>query len=140
MEEDALPDTLRDDVQSLAAARVVDLLLTPEETVQLASTDGWQPAAAAVNLTRPAFWICPEAALEGFLHIIAEVQAHQPSAVADWLAAGCQGLAGTTPTADTAERLRELADATAHRLDADPPTRAAMLQVADSVARHATQQ
>jgi len=140
VEENALPDTLRDDVKALAAGRVVDLLLTTEETVQLAAADGWQPTMAAVNLARSAFWICREAALDSFLHVIDEVQAHQPSAVIGWLAAACQGLAGTTPAPDTTEKLRELAGATADRLNADPPTRAAMLQVADTVAHHANQQ
>jgi hypothetical protein len=140
MEEGVLPDTLRDDVQALAAARVVDLLLTPEEIIQLASAENWQPAVAAVSLSRPAFWICYDPALETFLQVIDQIQSHQPNAVLGWLAAGCQGLAGVAPAADAARRLRELADTTADQLGADPPTRAAMLQVADDVARQHTTQ
>lgn len=135
IEEGTLPDTLRHDAQALAAARVVDLVLTPEEITRLASADDWQPAAAAVNLSRPAFWICYNAALTTFLKVIDQVQQHQPDAVHGWLAAGCKGLAEATHRASAAERLRNLADATADKLGADPPTRAAMLQIADDVAR-----
>lgn len=138
IEEGILPDTLREDIQALAAARVVDLMLTTEEMVQLASSDGWRPAAAAVTLTRPAFWICYDPAVEAFLQVIEQVQAHEPSAAPGWLAAGCQGLAGITPTPDVTRRLRELADTTTHRLDADALTRAALVQVADGVAQQNT--
>lgn len=135
IEEGILLDTLRDDAQALAAARVVDLLLTPEEITRLASADDWQPAAAAVNLSRSAFWIGYEPALETFLQVVDQVRLHQPNAVLGWLAAGCLGLAGVAHSASVPERLRKLADATADKLDADPPARSVMLQLAADVAR-----
>jgi hypothetical protein len=135
IEEGVLLDTLRDDAQALASARVVDLLLTPEEIIQLASADDWQPAAAAINLSRPAFWIGYEPALETFLQVIDQVRSHQPNGVLGWLAAGCLGLAGVAHPASAPERLRKLADATADKMDADPPARSVMLQLAADVAR-----
>ena len=108
--------------------------------IQLASSDGWRPAAAAVTLTRPASWICYDPAVETFLQVIEQVQAYEPSATPGWLAAGCQGLAGVTPTPDVTRRLRELADTTAGRLHADALTHAALLQVADDVAQQNTRQ
>ena len=109
IEDNTLPDTLRTDVQALAAARVVDLTLTPDELLHLAAADGWQPEAAATVVTRPAYWASYQPALDTFLQLIGNVSAQAPATIPTWLAAACHGLAASIPATDIPTRLADLA-------------------------------
>jgi len=134
IEDGTLPDTLRADVQALAAAGVVDLTLAPEELLHLAAADGWQPTAAATVVTRPAYWASYQPAVDTFLQLIGNVSSHAPAAIPAWLTAACHGLAASIPAADIPARLADLAHATATGLYADTRTRDTLVQIAHDVA------
>jgi len=136
VEDGTLPDTLRTDVQALAAAGVVDLILTPEELLHLAADESWRPASAAAALTRAAFWTCYQPALETFLKIIGDVSSHAPATVPAWHAAACHGLATSIPAADVPDRLADLAEAVDAHLQADVQTCGALIRVSTEVATH----
>ena len=117
IEDGTLPDTLRTDVQALAAAGVVDLILTTEELLGLAADERWRPASAAAALTRAAFWTRYQPALETFLEIIGNVSTYVPAVIPAWHAAACHGLATSIPAADVPDRLANLADAAATEVE-----------------------
>ncbi len=120
----------------------MDLTLTPDELLHLAAADGWQPVAPAAAVTRPAYWLCYQPALDTFHQLIVNISAYTPAAIPAWLAAACHGRAASTPAATgIPDPLAGLPHATAGSVHADTRTRDTLIKIArDAASRYDSRQ
>jgi hypothetical protein len=130
IETGRLPDTLRDDVLHLARGFTVDLMLTPEELLNLAGETAYQPGPATAVLARPVFWAEPAVAQDVVLDLITRVQAEAPQTLITWFRAALDGLAARRPGGTAADYARSLAEALSDHIHADNDLHAQLIHAA----------
>ncbi|MFJ4624638.1 hypothetical protein [Streptomyces sp. NPDC088812] len=102
----------RHDLRTLLKSYVVDLPVTLGEITELAQTQDWTPAAAAVTFSRPHFWM-NEPLRPRWAHIAEKVWENAPDQLAGWLH---QAIAGATALLAPQEMLPAVVQLTAETL------------------------
>ena len=79
---------------TLRASYAVDLDFDPDDVFKLAESEGWEPRAAAITLTRTAVWRSDsERVIDSFVRIMGRVAEHDPQLLPLWLASAVMGAA-----------------------------------------------
>jgi hypothetical protein len=132
------PETLREDVLTLARGYVADLVLTVEELTSLAAENQYLPGPATLVISRPLFWAVPDAAQEQFTDLADNVSRHAPERLTAWLQAACTGLVARRPEAPANGHAVALAEALATKIHASESVRASLIDVAIQAVNDAT--
>jgi hypothetical protein len=131
IESGRLPDTLREDILTLARGYVGNLLLTSDELDGLAAESGYQLGPATTIVSRAVFWADPSTAREIFLGLVGRVLEQASEAIAMWVAAACAGVAVRLPYEEAMRFARSLAIDVFVQMDADDGVRARLMEAAE---------
>ena len=88
--------------RELLAEYVVDVPVSTQQLVAQAATDGWQPAAAGLAISRPAWWVWQTDPFVEFRQLMTAVRSGDYKRLPDWQYAGMLGAARAAATPEAA--------------------------------------